>query len=142
MSKYSVAATFNYDDKDMINIISSAVYDIKYWGYVDNDRNEWWEARSELPKGSTFEDLMYHILKKGDKVLILDAEDEEEWWDLTLNNLLNGIKLTIENGYWSGRTGDLDGEVGDIIFQYALFEEIVFGSLIFNSSNLSSFIFG
>jgi hypothetical protein len=41
--------------------------------------------------------------------------------------LLKGIKLTIENGYWSGDMDDIDGQVGDIIFQYALFDEIVFG---------------
>lgn len=127
MNKYSVNPTFNFSDDDMINIISSATYDISYWGGVDNDANEWWDARGELPKSSTFEDLMYHILKKGEKVIFFDVEDEEETWDLTLDKLLNGIKLTIENGYWSGRIDDIDGEVGDIIFQYALFEEIVYG---------------
>lgn len=127
MSKYSVAATFNYDDNDMIDIISSATCRMMYWGGIDNDRNEWWEARSELPKGSTLEDLLWHILKKGERVIIFDVEDEEEWWHLTLDGLLNGIKLTIENGYWDGRIDSIDGEIGDIIFQYALFEEIVFG---------------
>jgi exonuclease V gamma subunit len=67
------------------------------------------------------------MLKKGDKVLMYDAEDESETWDLTLDKLLNGIKLTIENGYWSGKIDDIDGAIGDIIFQYALFNEIVFG---------------
>ena len=127
MNKYSVNPTFKFDDDDMIDIISSATYDISYWGGVDNDSNEWWDARSEMPKGSTFEDLMYHILKKGEKVIIFDVEDEEDSWDLTLDKLLNGIKLTIENGYWTGNMDDIDGQVGDIIFQYALFNEIVFG---------------
>ena len=127
MNKYSVTPTFKFSDEDMIDIISSAVYDIGYWGCIDNDRNEWWDARSELPKGSTFEDLMYHILKKGESVLILDVEDEDECWDLTLDRLLNGIKFAIENKYWDGDIDTIDGEIGDIIFQYALFEEIVFG---------------
>lgn len=127
MNKYSVNPTFKFDDDDMIDIISSATYDISHWGGVDNDSNEWWDARSEMLKGSTFEDLMYHILKKGEKVIVFDVEDEDESWDLTLDKLLNGIKLTIENGYWTGNMDDIDGQVGDIIFQYALFEEIVFG---------------
>ena len=127
MSKFTVSVMFEFDDDAMIDIISSATYDISYWGCVDNERNEWYEARSELPKGSTFEDLMYHILKKGEEVLIFDIEDEDEWWTLTLDSLLNGIKLTIENGYWNGNIASIDGEVGDIIFQYALFKEIVFG---------------
>lgn len=127
MNKYSVAPIFQFNDNDMIDIISSATYDISYWGGVDNDSNEWWDARSEMPKDSTFEDLMYHILKKGEKVIFFDVEDMNEIWYLTLEKLLNGIKLTIENGYWSGHIDDIDGEVGDIIFQYALFEEIVYG---------------
>lgn len=127
MSKYSVTATFEFDDVVMIDIISSATYDISYWCGVDDDSNEWWDARSELPKGSTFEDLFYHILKKGERILMFDIEDEDEVWHLTLDKLLKGIKLAIENGYWDGQTHSLDGEVGDIIFQYALFDEIVFG---------------
>ena len=127
MNKYTITATFNFDDNAMIDIISSAIYDIDYWGGVDNDTNEWWDARSELPKDSTFEDLMYHILKKGDKILMFDVEDMDEVWYLTLDKLLNGIKLTIEQGYWNGDLDEIDGEVGDIIFQMALFNDIVFG---------------
>ena len=129
--KYMVQPTFSYSDEDMIDIISSAVYDIGYWAVIHNDSNEWWEARSETPKDYTFEDIMYHILKKGERVIILDIEqlDDEDgdFWLLTLDNLLNGIKLTIQNKYWDGDIDTIDGEIGDIIFQYALFNEIVFG---------------
>ena len=127
MKKYSVAPVFQYSDDDMVDIISSATYDIGYWGMIDNDTNEWWDARSEMSEYSTFEDLFYHILKKGEKILILDVEDNEDSWDLTLEKLLNGIKLTIENGYWNGKFDDIDGLVGDIIFQHALFGKIIYG---------------
>lgn len=127
MNKYSVMPTFKFSDEDMLDIISSAVYDIGYWGGI-HDSNEYYEARDELNKEDrTYEDILYHMLKKGDKILMYDMEDEFETWDLTLDKLLNGIKLTIENGYWTGKIDDIDGEIGDIIFQYALFEEIVFG---------------
>ena len=125
--KYCVNPTFHYSDEEMVDIISSAVYDIGYWSVIDNDRNEWHEAHNEMSKDATFEDLMYHILKKGESIALFDAEDDEEYWYLTLENLLNGIKLTIENKYWDGDIDTIDGEIGDIIFQYALFNEIVFG---------------
>lgn len=131
MNKYSVTPTFQYTDEDMIDIISSAVYDIGYWACIDNERNEWYDAIAELPEDSTFEDLLYHILKKGEHVIILDTEhlDEEDtdFWQLTMDAMLNGIKLTIEHGFWNGKLDDIDGEVGDIIFQYSLFGEITFG---------------
>ena len=127
MNKYSVAPIFTFDDNDILDIISSAVYDIGYWGGI-HDTNEYYAARDELNKEDrTYEDILYHMLKKGDKILMYDAEDEFETWDLTLDKLINGIKLTIENGYWTGNMDDIDGEVGDIIFQYALFNEIVYG---------------
>lgn len=127
MNTYSVTPVFNFNDEAMIDIISSSVYDIGYWACINNDTNEWWDARSELPEGSTFEDLMYHILKKGESILIMDVEDDEEEWDLTLDKLLNGIKLAIEQKYWDGDIDTIDGEVGDIVFQMALFGEIVYG---------------
>ena len=127
MNKYSVTAVFEFNDDAMIDIISSATYDIGYWGGVDNDTDEWENARAELSEDATFEDLMYHILKKGDKVRMFDVEETDGPWELTFDKLLNGIKLTIENGYWTGSLDDIDGEVGDIIFQYALFSDIVYG---------------
>ena len=126
MNKYSVNPTFDYSDEDMLDIISSAVYDIGYWACINNDTEEWDEARKEIPDG-TFEDRMYYLLENGQEIEMIDAEDSDEIWHLTLDKLLNGIKLAIQNGYWNGKIDDIDGEVGDIIFQYALFEEIVFG---------------
>ena len=126
MSKYSVNPVFNFSDEDMLDIISSATYDISYWGGVNNDTEEWEEARKELPDG-TFEDRMYYLLENGHAVEMFDVEDPDEVWQLTLDKLLNGIKLSIQNGYWTGNIDDIDGEVGDIIFQYSLFSEIVYG---------------
>ena len=127
MNKYSVNPTFKFSDEDMLDIISSAVYDIGYWGGI-HDSNEYYEARDELNKEyRTYEDILYHMLKKGDNIVIYDVEDELETWGLTLDKLLNGIKLAIENKSWDGDIDTIDGEIGDIIFQYALFEEIVYG---------------
>lgn len=126
MDTFAVAPIFHFNDNDMLDIISSAVYDIDYWGGVNNDTVAWDKARNELPDG-TFEDRMYYVLKSGHAVEMFDVEDMDEIWILTLDKLLNGIKLTIEQGYWNGDLDDIDGEVGDIIFQMALFSQIVFG---------------
>ena len=127
MNKYSVTPTFKFSDEDMLDIISSAISCIGYWGGI-HDSNEYYEARDELTKEDrTYEDILYHMLKKGDKILMYDVEDELETWDLTLDKLLDGIKSTIENKYWDGDIDTIDGEIGDIIFQYALFNSIVYG---------------
>ena len=127
MNKYSVMPVFQYGDDAMVDIISAAVYDINYWACIDNSTDTWLATSDSLDEDHTFEDVFYAILKNGYAVQLIDVEDDDEVWDLTLDKLLNGIKLAIQNGYWNGKIDDIDGEVGDIVFQYALFNEIVYG---------------
>ena len=127
MDIHSITPVFNFSDDDLVDIISSAVYDIGYWGCIDNTTEDWQRVSASLPSDSTFEDVMFTLMKNGYSVDIEDAEGYDGLWHLTLANLLKGIKLTIEHGFWNGKLDDIDGEVGDIIFQYALFDEIVYG---------------
>ena len=127
MNKYSVNPTFHFSDDDLVDIISSAVYDIGYWACIDNDTENWRRASDSLSEDHTFEDVMFTLMKNGCGVDMLDAEGTDGPWNLTLDKLLNGIKLSIQNGFWNGKLDDIDGEVGDTIFQYALFNEIVYG---------------
>lgn len=127
MGVYSVMPVFNYSDDDMIDIISSAVYSIGYWACIDNTTENWQRVSLSLPSDSTFEDVIWALLKTGNSLRIEDAENDDEDYNLTLDRLLNGIKLTIEKKYWNGNMDDIDGEVGDIIFQMSLFDDIVFG---------------
>ena len=127
MDIYSVSPVFNFNDEDLIDIISSAIHSIGYWACINNDTEDWNRVSASLPEDHTFEDVMLTLMKTGYRVDIEDAEGYDGLWHLTLANLLKGIKLTIEHGFWNGKLDDIDGEVGDIIFQYALFDEIVYG---------------
>lgn len=128
MNKYTFTKTITFSDSDLIDIISSAVYDIGYWSCIDNDTEAWHEARKEVAGVDyTFEDIFFHILKSGKTVELFDIEDNEEVWELTLAKLLRGIQMAMDNDYWDGDVDELDGAIGDVIFQYALFDDIVFG---------------
>ena len=127
MNTHSVAPVFNFSDDDLVDIISSAVYDIGYWGCIDNTTEDWRRVSNSLSEDRTFEDVMFSLMKDGCGVDILDAEDTDGPWNLTLEKLLSGITLSIQHGFWNGKLDEIDGEVGDIIFQYALFGEIVYG---------------
>jgi hypothetical protein len=118
MNKYSVNPEFKFNDEDMVDIISSAVYDIGYWGIIDNTTEDWQRVSASLPSDSTFEDIIWALLKTGNSLHIEDAENDDESYDLTLETLLNGIKLSIEKKCWNGNMDEIDGEVGDIIFQW------------------------
>lgn len=129
MNKYtfSFTKTFTFDETEMTDVISSAIYDIGYWACIDNDTEVWNKTSDSLDDDHTFEDVFFEVLKSGNPVLLIDVEDVDEVWELTMDKLINGIKLTIEQNYWDGDFDNIDGEIGDIIFQMALFGEIVFG---------------
>lgn len=127
MNYHSVTPIFKFSDEDLVDIICSAIYDIGYWACIDNDTESWHRVSDSMPKDHTFEDVMFALMKEGAGVDILDAEGTDGPWNLTLDKLLNGIKLTIEKKCWNGNIDELDGEVGDIIFQMSLFNEIIYG---------------
>ena len=127
MNKYTFTKTFTYDDSDIIDVISSAIYDIGYWCCIDDDTDIWYKTSDSLDDNHTFEDVFFEILKNGQAVALIDVEDVDEVWELTLDKLIHGMQMAVDQNYWDGDVGNLDGEVGDIIFQMAVFDEIVFG---------------
>lgn len=127
MNKYTFTKTFTFDDDDLIDVISSAIYDIGYWSCIDNDTEVWHRTSDPMDNDHTFEDVFYKILQNGQAVELFDVEDTDEVWELTLDKLIHGMQMAVEQNYWDGDIDNLDGEIGDVIFQFALFDEIVFG---------------
>ena len=127
MNKYTFTKTFTYDDGDILDIISAAVYDIGYWSCIDNDTEVWHKTSDSMDDDHTFEDVFFQILKSGHAVELIDVEDVDEVWELTLDKLIHGMQMAVEQNYWDGDIDSLDGSIGDVIFQFGLFDEIVFG---------------
>lgn len=127
MNKYTFTKTLTYDDDDILDVVSSAIYNIGYWACIDNDTEVWNQMSDSMDDDHTFEDVFFEILKSGQAVELIEVEDDEEVWELTLEKLVHGTQLAVEQNYWDGDMDNLDGEVGDIIFQMGLFDEIVFG---------------
>lgn len=126
MNKYTFTKTFTYYDADILDVISWAIYDIGYWACIDNNTEVWNKMSDSMDDDHTFEDVFFEILRNGQAVELIDVEDADEVWELTLEKLVHGMQLAVEQNYWDGDIDSLDGEVGDIIFQFSLFDEIVF----------------
>lgn len=127
--KYTITKTYKFYESDIFDVISKAIYDIGYWCCIDNDTRSWHEAHKELSEEECeFEDVFYHILMKGESIHLINEEDADEVWELTTDGILHGMKLAIENADWDGDIDTVDGSIGDIIFQYALFDEVVFSN--------------
>ena len=74
-------------------------------------------------------------ISRGGKLILHDAESNDKW-ELDLEKFLNGVKLWVQNGddaYEAVQkdgtvdTCQIDAEMADLIVQYALFGEVVFG---------------
>lgn len=125
----NVTKTFKYSRSDFEDIISSAFEDgIAYWAGLDNSTKEWEKARknnrNEYP---TLDEIAYDILDGGKNIVLYDIEDDKERWEFGWNNLISGIEQAIANDDWNGDIDDLDANIADIIFQYGLWNEVVYG---------------
>ena len=127
MGKFRLTKTFDFYDEDILTIIESAIYGIHYWVCIDNDTDIWHQTSDSMDEDHTFEDVFFEILDRGHAVLLIDVEDDEEIWELTKEKIIHGMQLAINNGDWDGDVDSVDSAIGDVIFQYGLFDEIVFG---------------
>ena len=143
--------TIKITKEDVVDILSSAIGGIGYWGeIVPNDRQyeetkRWLleNAEPDYDDGEIcYEEVVAQILFDGKSVTVRDGEDDKESW-LSLSNLAQGIQTAFREGYYSSynwlvpdgdgfgewhlETSQIDAEVADAIIQLAVLGEIVYG---------------
>lgn len=135
--------------EDVSDIICSAVNGgVGYLAAVSADDNDYSEAKKHLVeqgadlKDVCFEEVFAQILFDGKELEVTDIEKDETYL-LSLEKLFIGLRAAIEEGYyshynWFVPDGDglgewqlnccqIDSEVADIIVQFSLFGEVLFG---------------
>ena len=114
---------FKLTEEDIDDIMDAALYGINYWC-----------SEAEIV-GERLGDYASDQISRGGTLKLYDAESDDVW-ELTLEKFLNGFKLWVANGDdeygalqsdGSVDTGEIDSATADMIIQYALFDEIVFG---------------
>lgn len=92
-------------------------------------------CRAAKPVSKRFGEYGHEQIGRGGALMLYDAESDESW-ELTLDKFLRGLAAAIEDnsvpvtiGAESGYVdvSDVDACAADIIVQYALFGEVVFG---------------
>lgn len=101
----------------------------------------YWCGEAEVVEEKRVADWGHEQIAR-DGVLILHDAESDDKWELTLEKFLKGFKLWLENdgGYAVCASVDngsidqneidtcnIDGDAADMIVQYALFGELVFG---------------
>ena len=135
--------------EDVLDIICSAVNGgVGYWGVTSANDEDYSEAKKHLveqgvgPKDVCYEEVFAQILFDGKSLEITDIENGKNYF-LSLEKLFVGLRKAIEEGYyshynWYVPEGDgfgewqlnccqIDSVVADIIIQFSLFGEVLFG---------------
>ena len=95
----------------------------------------YWASEAEVVEEKRCADWGHEQIARGGALILYDAESSDKW-ELNLEKFLNGVKLWIQNGddqyHALQKDGtldccEIDGEMADLIIQYALFGEVVFG---------------
>lgn len=124
MNKYKVQITKEYTDQDMEDIVVTALEGgIGYWACLDNTGEVW----DRMPEDLATSEYAWRILKEDGELHFLDEEDDDAEYFLSLPCLMNGIRKAITGGQWDGDMDTVDAEVADAIFQYAIFDDIIYG---------------
>jgi hypothetical protein len=122
-------------DGDIDDIMCTALEGgVNYWAddceVVNGEYLGKW-AHEHLSKGDT---LRFHVMEPFD-------DDDTEYYDLDEEKFIKGLKMylqdpdkpyeivsmDLEDGYYKLDPGMVDADVADMIVQYALFGEIIYG---------------
>ena len=143
--------TIKITKEDVVDILSSAIGGISYWGEIIPNDSQYEKAKRWLLENAEpdyddgeicYEEVVAQILFDGKSVTVRDSEDDKESW-LSLSNLAQGIQTAFREGYYSSynwlvpdgdgfgewhlETSQIDSEVADVIIQLAVLGEIVYG---------------
>ena len=127
VKKFTYTATKTITEEQIKDIIIDGIETgIGYWATLHNDTEEF-EKYYNTTKLSTSE-IVAEILLNGGEVEITDLEgDEEPKYKLTLERLIVGIQKNAEERPFDCDLENYDAITCDAIFQYALYDEVVFG---------------
>ena len=91
-------------------------------------------CRAAKPVGKMLGEYGHEQIARGGSLMLYDAESSDKW-ELTLDKFLRGLAQAVEDGVpvaidaGSGSIdpSEVDADGADMIIQYALFGEVVFG---------------
>ena len=140
--------TIKITKEDVVDILSSAMDGIGYWGRIAPNNEQYKEAKKWIRENSEpdyeicYEEVIAQMLFDGKSVTVRDIEGGQESW-LSLSNLSYGIRKAFQEGYysdynwlvpdgsgsnkWHLEPDQIDAEVADVIIQLAVLGEIVYG---------------
>ena len=140
--------TIKITKEDVVDILSSAMDGIGYWGRIVPNNEQYKEAKKWIRENEEpdyeicYEEVIAQMLFDGKSVAVRDIEDDKESW-LSLSNLSYGIQKAFQEGYysdydwlvpdgggsnkWHLEPDQIDAEVADVIIQLSVFGQVIYG---------------
>lgn len=123
---FKIPVTIEVTGQNIENIVITALEgSIGYWCKFLNDTKEYDEIKQEQPD-LCFSEIATAMLLNNIPLKLYDEEEKKEY-DLTLQKLIDGIRLNHENRRWDNDLENMDATTADCIFQYALFGDVIYG---------------
>ena len=114
---FIVYAPIRYSMQDIDDLMSTALE-----GGVN-----YWCRRAEVNETEYYGEYASDQISRGGSLTLYDAESEDNWV-LDLDKLIHGLCLALADKHgMSADPDDWDADTADIVIQYALFNDIVFG---------------
>ena len=136
-NKITFSVTHALTERDILDILTTAIEGgIGYWACLDNTHPDWEEARKQWKVEHNDEipcycDVAYQVMKNGKAVILIDEEDNNTEYQLTLEKFIEGCA---KFSAWKGKDihkmmkeSDFDSWDADGIIQFALFGEWIYG---------------
>ena len=132
----SISCKHELTEEDILDVLTTAIEGgIGYWCCLLNDDPDWIKARADWKLHHNNEtpcycDVAYQVLMSGKSVKLEDIE-EDKIYELDMDKFKKGCSVYIEKTghdiHCALRDGAFDAEDADLLIQYALFGECVFG---------------
>lgn len=121
----TITKTIHFTEENIMNLLANGLAEEMSFSYVDWDENDYREAKESLKQeGKTDlcrEDVWARMLVQGKALMLFDAEDEDEHFDLTLD------KIVDQDINWRRLEEDGDFYDNDAILQKAVFGKVIYG---------------
>lgn len=121
-----------FDKKDAEQIFFDALcngldYVSGYGMLMETNADDYLKAKDSLDESACYEDILMQILRDGNKLTLVDYEDDEELYSITLKDVYKRMPNVPTDNILNIIAENDDANDADVVIQTIFFNEIIFG---------------
>ena len=121
-----------FDKKDAEEIFFTALcngidYVSGYGMLMETNADDYLKAKDSLDESACYEDILMQILRDGNKLTLVDYEDDEEQYSITLKDVYKRMPNVPTDNILNIIAENDDAIDADVVLQTIFFNDIIFG---------------